>query len=251
MVSGRASTSAVVFVVLLSAACGGSQPPTPAAAPPPTVKTPEQRAAFYVECWRQLNDKNWDAFQNCYTEQAMSETVDSAQGMRHNRAAIIDFDRSEATSFPDRRGEVKLVLVNGSHLASIASWTATHDGPLPAPPNGKPIPATHKKVGFYLAHTAELNETGAQVTSDSVYVDEATTPAQLGLVKAPSRPVLTPTGTPPTIVLAKNDETERKNVDAFKAMVDAFSKHDAKAFADVMADDYRGIDVTMPADMNK
>src|SRR5262245_42294053 len=142
MGSGRAPVLAVAFAFVLSAACGGGQPPAPAAAPPPPVKTPDERVAFYLDCWRRFNDKNWDAFQNCYTEQAMSETVDSAQGMRHNRAAIIEFEKADAAPFPDRRGEVKLVLVNGSHLAGIAVLTGTNDGPLPGPPDGKPVPAT-------------------------------------------------------------------------------------------------------------
>jgi predicted ester cyclase len=197
-----------------------------------------------------FNDKNWDAFQNCYTEQATSEDVGSSNPVRRGRADIIAFDKSRLTPFPDQRGDVRLILANGSHLASVVIWTATNHGDMPGP-DGKMMTATHKKIGQYLAHTIELDGTGTKGVADAVYSDDSTTMAQLGLSKAPARPVLTPVGTPATIVIAKNDETERANTAAFRSLLDTVNKHDLKAFDDMLPADYKAIDITEAKDQDK
>jgi predicted ester cyclase len=238
-------------LTMMVSACGGSQPPAPAAAPPaPVAKTADERVKMYLDCWQQFNDKQWDRFQDCYAEDAASDIVDSGRPVIQGRAAIIANNKQEVPAFPDRRGELKLVLANGAHLAGVALWTGTHDGDLPGP-DGKAIPATHKKFGLYLVHTGELDPTGARIVSDAVYSDDATLMAQLGLSKAPARKALAPSGAAPTVVIARNDDTERKNMAAFQTMIDLVNKHDLKAFADGLADDYKLIDVTMPADLAK
>ena len=110
---------------------------------------------------------------------------------------------------------------------------------------------THKKIGLWLAHTAELDGSGSQVVSDAVYFDDATLAAQVGLSKASARKVMAPTGAPPTVIVARNDDAEARNTAAYQAIVDAANKHDLKAFGDGLADDYVGIDITMPADETK
>jgi predicted ester cyclase len=70
-------------------------------------------------------------------------------------------------------------------------------------------------------------------------------------MKMPARPATLPTSTTTTVVLAKNDETEKRNTDAFRATAEAFGKGDSKAFAAMLADDYVLIDVTQPKDLNK
>jgi len=240
----------VGVVVLLSAACGESQPPPPAAAPAPATRTADQRVQWYQDCWRLFNEKNWDSFQNCYTENATSETIDSGQPVRHGRAEIIAFDKARTPPFPDQRGDVRLILHNGSRLASVVIWTATNDGDMPGP-DGKMITATHKKVGQYLAHTVELDGAGMLAAADAVYADDGTTMAQIGLSKAPSRPVMAAVGTPATVVIAKNDDTERVNIAAFQALVDQVNKHDLKTFGASLPDDYKAIDITEPKDDNK
>ncbi len=236
-------------VLLIASACGGSPPPPPEPAAPP-VKTGAERVAWYQDCWRRFNEKDWNALQNCYTEQAVSEHPGGMPPVLSGRAAIIDFDKQQAEAFPDRRGDVLLVLGNGSHLASVAVFTGTNDGPMPGP-DGKPLAATHKKFGFYLAHTVETDAAGATATSEGLYADDTTMMVQLGLVKAPARPVMTATGAAPMVVVARNDDTERANVAAYRAIDDAWNRGDMKAFTALMADDYKGIDITAPADQNK
>lgn len=238
-------------LALLAAACGETQPAAPpATAATPAVATPDQRAQWYQDCWKLFNDKNWDAFQNCYTEQATSEDVGSANPVRRGRAEIIAFDKSRVAPFPDQRGDVRLILANGSHLMSIAIWTATNHGDMPGP-DGKMMTATHKQIGQYLAHTIELDATGTKAVADAVYADDGTTMAQLGLSKLPARPVLAAVGTPPTVVIAKNDDKERANIASFRSLLDAVNKHDLKAFGDALPDDYKAIDITESKDQNK
>lgn len=237
-------------VLTVTSACGGSTPPPPPTAAAVIVKAPAERVKWYLDCWQYYNDKSWTAFQNCYTEQATSELVDSNPPMVTGRTAIIDRDKMLADAFPDRKGEVVLVLNNGSHIASVAIWMGTNDGAMPGP-DGKPIPATHKKAGLYLAHTIETDAAGAQGTADAVYSDDATMLVQLGLMKMPVRKVMAMSGAAPIVVIAKNDDTERANLAAFQNFADAANKHDIKAYETLLADDYRLIDITQPADMTK
>ena len=55
----------------------------------------------------------------------------------------------------------------------------------------------------------------------------------------------------PKIVIAKNDETEKKNVETDKASADTFSKHDLAAADSFLADDVVIHDMTAPKDLTK
>lgn len=234
--------------LVLAGACSQPAPPPPPAAP--AVKTAEARTQWYQACWDHFNNKAWDQFQACYDQNAVSENVDSSQPTVTGSANIITRGKTEVESFPDRRGEVRLMLANGDRLASIALYTATNSGPMPGP-DGKPIPATGKTFGMLMAHTVDLDPTGSMAVRDAAYFDEGTMMAQLGLSKMPARPVEKPTGAPPTVVIAKNDATEQANLAATRALFDAINKHDLKAIDTMTPADYRGIEMAKPADVNK
>ena len=236
-------------VALVAVACSEPAPPPPPAAP--AVKSPEARAAFYQDCWNQFNDKAWDKFQNCYTDDAKSENIDGNPPVVMGRTAIVDAAKQAATAFPDRRGEVRLLLINGSHGASIALYTGTNTGAMPPGPDGKPGPATNKAIGLLMAHTIELDSTGSAAMSDAGYVDEATLTSQLGLNPAPARPVAKPTGAATVVAIAKNDDTERANLATTQAIFEAVNKHDLKGIESHMADTYKSIEVARPADLGK
>jgi hypothetical protein len=119
-------------VVILAGACSE---PAPAAPPAPVVKTAQERAQFYQECWNQFNNKAWDTFQNCYTADATSESVDSNPAVVTGRAAIIETAK-QAAAVPGSSWRVRLLLVNGSPGATIALYTGTNTGPMPT--DGKP-----------------------------------------------------------------------------------------------------------------
>jgi predicted ester cyclase len=232
-----------------AAACSEPAPPPPPATP--AVKTVEARAQWYQDCWGMFNDKAWDKFEACYDQNAVSETVDSAQPTVTGRANIIARSKQEETSFPDRRGEVRLMLANGEKMASIALYTATNTGALPPGPDGKPVPATGKAIGFLMGHTIETDATGSVAVREAAYLEEGTMMAQLGLSPAPARKAEKATGAKATVVVAKNDETEKANLAATQAMFDALNKHDLKAIDSMTPADYKGIEVARPTDVGK
>jgi predicted ester cyclase len=236
-------------IVVLSAACSEPAPPPPP--PPPPVKTTVERVARYQDCWKYFNDKAWDQFQTCYTDNAVNESVDQMPASAAGRAAIIEASKAGLVSFPDRHGELRLVLANGERVLGVAMWTATNTGDLPPGPDGKAVPATGKPIGFPIAHTGEWNATGDAVVHDASYVDEGTLMAQLGLSPMPARPVEKATGAPATVVIAKNDDAEKANLSTARAMFDVINKHDVKGLEGYMAENYKGITIAAPVDQNK
>ena len=242
-----------VWMWVAAAALGAAACSEPAPAPPPATppaKTAEARAQFYKECWDHFNNKAWDRFQLCYAETAVSDSVDGTPPSTTGRAAIIARGQVEAQVFADRRGDVRLMLVNGDRMASVAYYTATHTGPMPGP-DGKPIPATNKPVGLFIAHSIELDPTGSHAVRDAAYVEQGTLMAQLGLNPMPSRKAEKATPGPATTVIARNDDTERANLAAARANIDASNKHDIKALEGMTTDDYKLIEIGRPADMDK
>jgi predicted ester cyclase len=242
-------------LALAAAACGGSPPPpaasaSPSAPPKPAPMTVEQGVDFYKKCWDHFNEKAWDAFQNCYTADATSESIDSGQPPVKGRAAIIQAAKAEVAPNPDVRGELQLVLANGAHIASVALWKGTHTAPMPGP-SGQPIPATGKPFGFLMAHTVELDADRTAAQADAAYVEVGTLLGQLGLTKAPVRPASASGAAATTVVIAKNDEAEAGNVAKVQAQLEAFNKHDTAALAGLLGDGYVLHEVAMPADANK
>ena len=55
--------------------------------------------------------------------------------------------KKEEAAFPDRRGELRYVFVNGGHIASLVLYTGTNSGAMTGP-DGKPMPATNKSIGM-------------------------------------------------------------------------------------------------------
>jgi predicted ester cyclase len=235
--------------VFVATACGEPPPPPAPAAPP--VKTADERVQWYQACWDQFNKQAWDQFQTCYAETAVSESVDQNPPSVTGRADIIARNKVVAAAFPDRQGEVRLVLNNGDRLASIALYTGTNTGPLPPGPDGKSAPATKRPIGLLIAHTADLDPTGSRVVRDAAYLEEGTMMAQLGVSKAKARPAEKPSGASPIVVIARNDETERANQAAARAMLEVLNKHDFAAVTKATPDDYKMVEIAQPKDMDK
>ena len=241
--------SIAVFAVLIHGACSEPAPPPPPASPP--VKTADERVQLYRACWDQFNNKDWDRFQNCYAEHAVSEAVDSNPPSTTGRAAIIERGKVESAAFPDRRGEPRVVLLNGDRLASLALYTATNTGPLPPGPDGKAMPPTNKSIGMLVAHTIELDPTGARAVREATYVDEGTMMAQLGLSPAPARPAEKPTGAAAKVVIAKDDDRERANIEVVRRSFAALNAHDVKGVVETMAPNYKAMDIGVPKDQDR
>ncbi|MGQ0734823.1 MAG: ester cyclase, partial [Acidobacteriota bacterium] len=196
------------------------------------------------------NDKAWDRFAPCYAENAVSEAIDANPAMVVGRSGIIRQAQTMVAAWPDVRGDLRLVLAHGPHAVSIARWHGTHTGPLPGP-DGKPVPATNKPFGFLMAHMVEFDADGRYAVRDASYVDEGTLLAQVGIVNVPARPVMSATPGPPTVVVAKGDEAEARNVAVVRRSFDAFNKHDVKAIDAKYADAYVLHEVARPEDLSR
>jgi predicted ester cyclase len=96
------------------------------------------------------------------------------------------------------------------------------------------LPPTKKKIGLLMGHLIDFNDQG-QATHERAFLDSATMMSQLGVSKMPARKAMTKGWAKTTeVVIAKNDDGEKANVAVAQAMVDAFNKHDAKAFGDTL-----------------
>jgi predicted ester cyclase len=246
-----ASFATVAAALMLTAvACGGGQPaPQPAAAPPPAPKvlTGQERASWYQDCWNLFGAKSWDAFGACYDPAAESDRPGSGQPTLKGRDAIVTDARTFVTAFPDAKGALQFVLVNGNNIASVAVLTGVHTGPLSGP-DGKTIPATNKPIGLIQGHLLETDALGSKAVRESWYADSGTMMAQLGLSKAPARPAMAVPPTPATVVVSSGSETEAKNLDSFRQQIETFNKHDLRGLLAFNAPDIVLRDITQPKD---
>jgi predicted ester cyclase len=240
-------------LMILIPACSSPQPATPAKeqpGPPSTPKTQEEIAKWYQDCWNDFNEKKWDDFKKCYANNATSQQAGYGKLNVSGPDAIVSASQDFMKTFPDGRGEGQLILINGNHIASMYLLKGTNSGPLRSP-DGKDIPGRNKKLGLMFGHAVEIDPAGPKVLKETGAMDGVTFENQLGFLKMPGRPLME-TGVPmPKVVIAKNDETETKNLEADKAQLDAWNKRDAATVASYVADDALFHDMTATKDSNK
>ena len=247
-IMGRALFLALAGVAF---ACGSPAPAPPAketAAPKPI--TAEERIKWYQDCWTDFNERKWDAFTKCYGDSATSQQWGYGKTSVTGAAAIVAASQEFSKSSPDGRGQPQLILVNGNHLASFFLLTGTNTGPLVGP-DGKEMPATNKPFGLLFGHSIEVYGASPKVVKELGVMDGGTFASQLGLSKAPARPVMQAGAAAPKIVIAKNDDTEMKNLEAERAQFAAWNKHDVAAVDTYFADDFVLHDATQPKDQTK
>ena len=225
--------------------------PTPPPADNPKLDTAEERVAFYRACYEAVNDKAWDKAGACYLETAQAEMLDSGIPTMRGREEILDKGSKRwAMAFPDLQVTPKVILQNGNRVASIAVMNGTHNGPL-VTPMGEILP-TDKKVGVYVFHMVELDPAAGGISKEWLAADMGTLLAQLGQSEMPARKAMEAPTEEPTIVMAKGDETEKKNLALYESSLSAhFNKHDIKAIQAAYADDVKFIDTSAPADASE
>lgn len=219
----------------------------PAPPPPPPPKTTEEDIARYQECFGFFNDGKWDDFKKCWASDGVSEAPGSGMPPNQGPDAIVGFLQTERTAFPDEHGDLQLVLANGNHLVGVVLITGTNNGPMKTPAGD--MPATKKKIGFLFAHQIDFNPQG-EASHETAFADTPTLLGQLGVSKMPARKAMTKGAASPEIVIAKNDDAEKANVAVFQAAVDAFNKHDAKAFGDTLDKKVVWSDLAEPKDLD-
>lgn len=231
-----------VLSFVIVAGCQGKEEPAkpeskpapakPAPAPVAPAKTPmtaEQAGARWIECMGFFSAHDAAKFGGCVGERTTSEMLDAGMPVATGSAAMVERAKGFWTGFPDITAKPQLVLLSGGQFATIDLMTGTNTGSFMG------MPATGKKIGNYAAHLGELDLPNGEAKVINGLVDMGTLMGQvMGDKKA--RPVVEQ-GWPDAgkIVIAKDDATERANVDAFKAATAAFNAHDAKlieAYAD-------------------
>ena len=108
--------------------------------------------------------------------------MSSPFGDRLPVAAWLDVNRSFAVACPDGRHTLTDVVEDGDRFAVEGTWTGTHTGPM-AGPAGE-IPPTGRSVVLPFCGIAVRR--GERIASVTVYLDQLTMLAQLGLVPEPA-----------------------------------------------------------------
>jgi predicted ester cyclase len=214
----------------------------------PVVKAPSQDelAAWYRDCWSQWNAQAWDKFGPCYDEKAVSELPGTPS--TNGRAAIVASAKETRTPWPDLSGELELVLVNGKYIFGVALLRGTHTAPFKLPT--MEIPASNKKFGYLFAHLVEVNDQG-KVVHEWGFFDTGTLMGQLGVNPNPHRPAIGEGWAEKPTVVAKNDATEKANLDVYMKMIEAYNAHDAKAMGALFADELVWSETGWPVDQDK
>jgi predicted ester cyclase len=240
----------VTFAVGAAVACNSPAPaPAPAAPAPPKVRamTPADNAAWYQACWDQFNKKNWTEFRKCYADNATAMQLGYGPGEVKGGDPIVKGSQDFAKMFPDGHGTPQLILAHGPHVAAVYVLAGTNKGPMMGP-DGKEMPATNKTFSQLFAHIVELDSEG-KATNEIGIQDSGTFMNHLGLSTMPARPPATAPATP-TIVIAKGDATENKNVELIQQSYEAFNKHDMKATMSFNAPNIVFHEVPAPADQD-
>jgi predicted ester cyclase len=224
---------------------GGSAAPEPA-----KPLTADQLAQKFDECWGFWNAAKYDDFRtSCYRADATDEEPGSGMPAASGAAAVVESTKMFKAAFPDMKGETQLLLINGHNAVSVVLATGTNTAPLKTPMGE--MPATNKKMGQYLAQTLEFDDTG-HVKHELDFFDIGTMMGQLNPSKDhPVRAAIDKLAMPKEVVIAKDDDKEKANLAADTAFLDAFNKHDIKAFGAALADDVKWFEAAEAADHDK
>ena len=164
--------------------------------------------------------------------------------------AIVEGSKDFKKLSPDGHGEGQFILVNGNRIASVFLLTGTNSGPMTGP-DGKVTKPTNKKFGVMFGHALELDPTANKVVKEFGVMDGGSFANQLGLSKSPGRPLVEKASAAPTVVIAKNDATEMKNLETDKAAFAAWNNHDIAGADAPNAADMVLHDMTSPKDLSK
>jgi len=167
----------------------------------------------------------------------------------NGKQAIVDNLKNMATAFPDFAITPTMIFVNGNKVAEVGVYTGTNSGAMKGP-QGE-MPATNKKVGVWYLNVLEIDPAAGGVTKESLYTDEGTMMGQLGMVKMPVRPVAEKPAGEAQVVIAKDDDAEKANVEVYKKGLEAFMKKDTKAMLATWDDKAVMHDYGSPKDTDK
>lgn len=220
-----------------SAAMAGSGSAAAAAEAPLTGK---DLADKYIKCTALVSDNKLDDFASqCIAAEYVGHMIDSGQDLKGPDAIKQQFQMVRG-SFSDLKLSPQLVLVNGRNILAVELVQGTNDGTLKFP--GMPeTPATKKKIGYLLFHRIQINDQN-KATEEWAYEDPTQMMGQLGLIPKggpATRPAMDKgwDGAPNIVVAADND-TEKKNLEVSKALDAAFNARKVPEMIAMLSDDF-------------
>lgn len=196
----------------------------------------------FAECGGFAQAKDLKGLEGCFTADAVGEITGAAV---FNGAAKIanELFAPFLQAFGEAKFAPQLLLVNGLDLASVVSVSGVHSGPFMG------VEATKKPIGFVGMRVVKFDATGTQMTLDRHTADIGTVLSQIGASPAPARPVPEVGKAEPEVVVAKNDDVEKKNLEVVKEVCAKFDAHDVAGSGALVADDFVMHDLTSPEDL--
>lgn len=198
--------------------------------PPKAAWTGDDTAKALGDCWAAFNAKETEKFLGCYAADADFSYIDFAPPMTlKGPEAIAGAVKMWWGAFPDANGQAQLLLANENNFAGIILTTQTNTGEGMMPPTGK-------KVANFEAQFGSFNAEG-KLAADHHHVDQATMAHQMGMHKSEMSPDSEEAWPEQIVVVAKNDDAEKANVELIKSL-DAFvQKQDVAGMVAAVSDD--------------
>jgi predicted ester cyclase len=209
-----------------------TKPSEPVKPVKPVKKEGKDLAQVYLECGKLMSSNKMDDFKKtCMADGFVSHMADMGQMTQDQ---VMEEFKNMAAMSSDAKFEPQMILINGRNVFAVALSTGTQTGPMKMP--GMPeIPATNKKWGSIFLHRLAINDEN-KATEEWGWMDPSTMMGQLGLLPKtapPARPVMEKgMDGAPMIIVAADDEKEKKNLAAAQAATKAF---ESKKIADIMA----------------
>jgi predicted ester cyclase len=147
--------------------------------------------------------------------------------------------KSEFGAFPDMKLAATRMFANDDVVVEEWTCTGTNTGAGFGPPTGKAF-------GMNGASVFVLDADG-QIKEEHEFADAPTVLAQLGMSKAPARPVIALPAVPPEVHVAKGTSDEARDADIARAISRAIAAYDESAFAAVYSDNVSWDDLTQLA----
>ncbi|MEQ9322878.1 MAG: nuclear transport factor 2 family protein [Polyangiaceae bacterium] len=244
------TTLSMLSALALITAC--EEPPKPTTTAPTVAPTATQTAkpeaekpkvvtgeelAKNVQAWT----KAWDTgdiekLKTLSSPKVSYESVDALPPMKtEGHEAMAKAHAMMKAAFSEMKNEVGLILVNGQDVAMLGSTHGKNDGEL----MGKP--ATNKELNMPTGVVMTAGKDG-KIESMREFMDQGTFAAQLGLMPAEHAAHMRMSwdasrwgGT--KVVVAKNDDTEKKNLALAKGWTANFNGHDVDKVMESYADD--------------
>ncbi len=182
-------------------------------------------------CWGALASWDKEKLRACYPASTVVTSVNGIpeSTMRTPQEVIVQSGVFR-NAFADFKADLFLVLVNGNQAVALGLLAGTHKG------GSLGIPPTNKPMSLFYAEVIEFDEQ-QRYKRQRDYEDQATILHQLGVQESQIAPAKEEPWPDRIRVSAKNDATEKANLETFKTSFAARVKGDTAAATASYADD--------------